>query len=149
MKTRPTPLVIATPCPKSWNEMSGDARRRFCSHCQLHVHNLSATPAREQKRLVADAGGQACIAYELRPDGSLITHSRWRWLLRPFQRARWAVVTALATLMPFAFSACTTTRRTLGQPAPPYEAAHTKGRAQQPSMIMGAIPLPDPARLKE
>jgi hypothetical protein len=59
-------LVIPEPCPAEWNEMSGDAERRFCNSCQKHVHNLSAMTPQAAARLVegkpAD-GRSLCIRY--------------------------------------------------------------------------------------
>src|SRR4051812_11090913 len=100
MKSQLPPPKIETPCPKRWETMRGDAKRRFCDHCQLHVHNLSAMSAAERERFVDASRGQACIAYELRGDGSMVTLSRWAWLLVPFQRARWAVAALVAAFVP-------------------------------------------------
>jgi len=111
MKAEPPPLRIEKPCPKNWNDMTGDAKRRFCGHCQLHVHNLSAMSPGERVQFVAETRGRECITYELRKDGTMVTPSRWDWVLRPFR----AVVAILAAMMPFAFSSCAT-RRTAGVP---------------------------------
>jgi hypothetical protein len=35
-------IEIATPCPASWEAMTGDDRSRFCGQCRLNVYNLSA-----------------------------------------------------------------------------------------------------------
>ncbi len=115
MKPAPPPLRIENPCPKSWDGMTGDDKRRFCEHCQLHVHNLSAMSAPERAQFVADttAKGHACITYELRPDGTMVTPTRWSWALRPLR----ALAALFAALLPFAFSACAT-RRTTGVPPP-------------------------------
>ena len=144
MKQNPLPFQIAKPCPKEWQDMNGDGKRRFCDHCQLHVHNLSATPAREQERLVEESGGKTCIAYELRPDGSPILWSRWRWLFRPFQRAQWAVVTLLATLMPFLFSSCAT-RRSVGELSPPHDAMHSDHKVGKMRRVLPGEMMPPPA----
>src|SRR5436309_571232 len=95
------PLRIKTPCPKRWDDMRGDGKRRFCEHCQLHVHNLSAMSAHEREQFEASSGGLLCIAYELRNDGSMVTPARWPWMRRPLERARWAVAALLATVVPF------------------------------------------------
>ena len=116
MKPEPPALQIGTPCPRQWDDMTGDAKRRFCEHCQLHVHNLSAMSSREREQFVSASGGHACIAYEFRPDGSMVTPSRWSWLLLPFRRVQWSVAALIAAFLPFFFSACAT-RRTLGKPA--------------------------------
>ena len=80
--------------------MSGDAKRRFCEHCQLHVHNLSAMSPGERTQFVAESGGRACITYEIRPDGTMLTPSRWNWVLRPLR----AFAALIAAMLPFSFS---------------------------------------------
>ena len=142
MKAEPPPLEIGTPCPRKWGDMTGDAKRRFCEHCQLHVHNLSAMPSGERMQFVAETRGRACITYELRPDGTMVTASRWDWMLRPLR----AVGALLAAILPFAFSSCGT-RRTVGVPMPPRDvsaqsAQQKLGRVQ----ILGeAMPVKKPA----
>lgn len=54
---------VAEPCPMSWDEMSGDGPARFCSHCQKHVHNLSAMREDEAQRLICESAGRLCVAY--------------------------------------------------------------------------------------
>ncbi|HEX2750581.1 MAG TPA: hypothetical protein VHM91_21425 [Verrucomicrobiales bacterium] len=106
MKNEP-PLKIASPCPKQWEGMTGDAKRRYCEHCKLHVHNLSAMSKREQRKFVAEGGDRACVTYLVRPDGSMISERFWHRLFKPF---RFAGATVLATLLPFWFSACASRR---------------------------------------
>ena len=116
MKPKAPPLEVQTPCPKLWEELHGGEQRRFCEECQLHVHNLSAMSSRERERFVARSGsGRQCIAYELRPDGSMVTPSWWSPLLRPFQRMQWAAMAFLAAVLPFAFSSCATRHPVLGR----------------------------------
>jgi len=62
MKTKFVP-GISQPCSQDWGTMSGDEKRRFCSHCQLHVHNLSAMSAAEQGTVLSQRGSRQCIAY--------------------------------------------------------------------------------------
>ena len=140
MKNQPPPLQIETPCPKRWENMTGDATRRFCEHCQLHVHNLSEMSDRERKRFVAESGGTACIAYELRPDGTMITPSRWTWLIKPWKRARFVITALLVTLFPFLFSACAT-RRTVGKMASTQDANCTTQNASERHIVAGT-PMP-------
>ncbi len=51
MKTNFAPL-ISKPCPADWDAMTGDAKRRFCEHCRLHVHNLTAMDEAERVALL-------------------------------------------------------------------------------------------------
>lgn len=120
------PITIASPCPKLWEEMTGDARKRFCEHCQLHVHNLSGMTDGERDQFVAEMSQPACIAYELRTDGSMVTPTRWSWLTSPTRRIGWRMLTAFAAFLPMFFGACTSRRnmvkpavsQNMGRPAP-------------------------------
>ena len=75
--TRPTfslDLVqVASPCHMPWDEMSGDDRKRFCRHCNLHVYNLSDMPRDEAEQFVSAAEGRNCIRYFRRDDGTILT----------------------------------------------------------------------------
>lgn len=124
MKPQPPPLKVGKPCPKLWSELTGDSKCRFCSECQLHVHNLSEMQEGERERFVAESGGQACIAYELNADGSMVTPPRWPWLARMVRPFKWAGLTALSAVLPFWFSGCATRRgpgpgAIMGVPMPP------------------------------
>lgn len=55
-----TEVPIPAPCPADWNAMTGDARKRFCSTCDKHVHDLSAMTER-QARVAAKPG--SCVRY--------------------------------------------------------------------------------------
>ncbi len=142
MKAAPPPLQIGKPCPKSWDSLSGDGKRRFCEHCQLHVHNLSAMSSRERNRFVAESGGRACIAYRLRPDGTLITPSVWRNFSRHFGRLQVAAMAVLSAVLPFLFSACSQ-RRHDGSTTPPAH-LHSAGQKDQDCQITLGVPMPPP-----
>jgi hypothetical protein len=121
--------------------MHGDGQRRFCEHCQLHVHNLSAMSRRERDRFVSESAGQACIAYQLRPDGSMVTLSLWRGMLRPFQRVQLSAFAVLAALLPFLFSACAS-RRTLGRMVPPAQTHSQDASVENTSSVTLGVPVP-------
>ena len=74
-----------------FDDDSGDAKRRFCEHCQLHVHNLSAMSKKERTKFVAESKGRTCIAYTHRPDGTLISEGFWFRFFRPLRLAGTAV----------------------------------------------------------
>jgi hypothetical protein len=76
MATHTSPLdhvKVATPCSARWEEMAGDDRARFCSHCNLNVYNLSAMRRDEAEALVASAEGRLCVRFYRRNDGTIIT----------------------------------------------------------------------------
>ena len=66
-------VQVASPCHMPWDEMSGDDRRRFCRHCNLHVYNLSDMPRDEAEQFVSAAEGRTCIRYFRRDDGMILT----------------------------------------------------------------------------
>jgi hypothetical protein len=74
MKTYSLDVIdIARPCEMDWNQMRGDERVRFCSHCSLHVYNLSEMPPAEALRLVNEREGRLCIRLYRRADGTVVT----------------------------------------------------------------------------
>ena len=66
-------VKVASPCPASWDAMTGDDRVRFCSQCSLHVYNLSDLSRDEAQALVAEKEGKMCVRYFQRADGTVIT----------------------------------------------------------------------------
>ena len=66
-------VEIASPCPASWAEMSGDDRGRFCAHCKLNVYNLSEMTEEEGERLIIEKEGKLCARIYRRADGTVIT----------------------------------------------------------------------------
>ena len=104
-------IQIRTPCPKRWEELVGDERRRFCSECSLHVHNSAALTQREAQALVADAPGRVCMRIEYDPQGAPIHREA-----RVARVARWVLASGAALL-----AACQGGREPAAapQPAPP------------------------------
>jgi len=62
-------LIIPTPCSADWNSMVGNDQVRFCEHCSLHVHNVSALTRNQAERLVAQSNGKLCVRYIRDPAG--------------------------------------------------------------------------------
>ena len=116
--------------------MTGDERRRLCAHCDKHVHNLSALPPRDLQQFVENRDGTECIAYVLRPDGTMVTAPRWPRLHSAFYRVRAAAALLLAALLPSLFSGCAqrytaTGGMTKGTPLP------GKTRVTQETVVLG------------
>jgi hypothetical protein len=133
MKPVLPPLQVVRPCPKRWSELEGDAKRRFCSECQLHVHNLSAMDKRERAEFIAGRGAHACISYALRADGSMVTPPRWAWLAA----TRGVAAALLAGALPFIFGGCAE-RRTTGAPVfNDKESGRLTGEA--PTLTVGGV----------
>ena len=66
-------ITVASPCPASWDEMTGDERVRFCNSCKLHVYNLSAMKSKEAEKLILEKEGKLCVRYYQRKDGKIMT----------------------------------------------------------------------------
>jgi len=74
MSSRPLDVLqIAKPCHMPWEQMRGDEQRRFCNHCQRHVHDLAAMTLSDAERLICQSAGQACIRLTRMPDGRVKT----------------------------------------------------------------------------
>ena len=132
MKTNFVPL-ISKPCPANWNDMTGDDNRRFCEHCQLHVHNLTAMDETERVALLAGRTGRTCVAY-VQTDATIAVRTGfWLWLqrLKLAGRAGWAL--AAATL-PAGLIGCSTPNPATPAPgaAPAAETSHRLGKVAVP-----------------
>jgi hypothetical protein len=66
-------IDVARPCEMDGNEMRGDDRVRFCSHCSLHVYNLSEMDSDKALRLVRETEGRLCVRFYRRADGTVVT----------------------------------------------------------------------------
>src|SRR5215207_5216407 len=63
-------IRVADPCTENWNEMTGNHRVRFCSHCAKDVNNISEMTRKEAARLVRKSGGRLCVRYRVDPKTS-------------------------------------------------------------------------------
>ncbi|HEY7118971.1 MAG TPA: hypothetical protein VH475_20440 [Tepidisphaeraceae bacterium] len=77
-------IEVRNPCPADWNQMPGDARSRFCEHCQKHVYDLSAIPRDEAERLVCQSAGELCARFVKDDAGTVVTLD-----YRPQKRFGW------------------------------------------------------------
>jgi len=66
-------LRIATPCPISWDEMTGTSQVRFCDHCRLNVYNISELSRIQAEKLIASTEGRLCARMFRRADGTILT----------------------------------------------------------------------------
>jgi hypothetical protein len=69
----PFQVEVSSPCPESWETMTGTARRRHCDSCNKHVHNFAVMRPAEIERTIIDSGGHICARLTRRMDGSLVT----------------------------------------------------------------------------
>ncbi len=96
--------------------MQGNDQRRFCEHCQLHVHNLSRMTAGERRALL-DGGGHLCVTYTVDEKGAFIEQARRHPALGFFTRLRAVALALAATILPFGASYAN--RQIMGTPIPP------------------------------
>ncbi len=54
--------MIPNPCPRGWEEMDGDTKRRFCDGCGRYVHAVAAYSDREWAAMLAE--GRVCAYSE-------------------------------------------------------------------------------------
>jgi hypothetical protein len=102
---KPLPLLdqidVASPCHARWEEMSGDDRARFCSHCRLHVYNLSDMTPGEAEAFVRERESEprTCIRFHRRQDGTTLTRDCPVGLRAVRQRFTRAVAAMAGVLM--------------------------------------------------
>ena len=61
-------VEVQSPCSQDWEEMRGNDKARFCSHCDLSVNNLSAMSRKKALKIVRESGGKICVRYEKNPE---------------------------------------------------------------------------------
>ncbi len=84
---------IASPCPVSWESMSGTECVRHCSHCNQTVYNLSSLTADEALALIQEKEGTLCVKLYRRRDGTVLTADCPKGIRHRF-RHFWRCVTA-------------------------------------------------------
>lgn len=97
---------IASPCPVSWESMTGDDRTRFCQQCQLHVYNISEMTRSQAEELIAHTEGRICARLYRRQDGTILTKDcpvGLRALRRRLARGAAAAFTAILSMTASAF----------------------------------------------
>ncbi len=99
-------LRIATPCPVSWADMTGDARKRFCGQCSLHVYDVSELTRGEAETLIRSSEGRVCMRLHRRADGRIVTKDCGRVRAAIERRVRWVRAAAASVLAVLGFAAC-------------------------------------------
>jgi len=96
-------IRVASPCPASWEKMTGDARVRHCQECKLNVYNLSEMTRPEAEKLIASREGRLCVRFYRRADGTILTRDcpkGLRALTARISRIAAAVLSAMMTVTP-------------------------------------------------
>lgn len=66
-------VVIAAPCPLSWDSMVGDDKVRHCGGCSKNVYNISAMTEKEAENFLQINGATQCMRFYRRADGTIMT----------------------------------------------------------------------------
>ena len=66
-------VVVAAPCPISWETMPGNERVRYCSSCSKNVYNISDMSSKEAEQFLQENGSSQCIRLFRRQDGKVMT----------------------------------------------------------------------------
>ena len=66
-------IRVASPCRADWNQMYGNARKRFCADCKLNVYNLSDMTRDEAEDFLMASEGRLCVRFFRRADGTVLT----------------------------------------------------------------------------
>ena len=61
-------LRISSPCPKTWEELAGGDRVRYCGQCRLNVYNFAIMSRSEIEDVVRKTEGRLCGQLYLRGD---------------------------------------------------------------------------------
>lgn len=137
--------AISEPCDRDWNSMRGDGCRRFCAHCQLHVHNLSAMTKEEQRLLLGNRQERVCVAYVADSNTVPVRPGLWM-LIQRLRRLFRFVAVCCAILSSTLLSNCSTVPPRCDTPEPPPEPQATKRVQNLPDgkMIAGGITFQPP-----
>jgi hypothetical protein len=94
-------IRIASPCPVSWEQMTGDECVRRCDLCELNVYDISRMSRLEAESLIAKSEGRICARLFRRSDGTVITRDcpvGLRAIRRRVVKTAGAVCTAIISL---------------------------------------------------
>lgn len=134
-------MRIASPCPMSWEKMSGDREVRFCDQCQLHVYNISEMTRERVEELLTVKEGRICARLYRRADGTVLTKDCPVGLRAIRRRLGRIAGAALTTLVSLAASV-------LGHmPARAGEQKSTAGQAVHSTNLLGLKPQTERALL--
>lgn len=132
-------LHIAEPCSKSWDELTGDDARRYCSKCELHVIHGSALTRDEAIRLVQGSSERVCMSFEVGENGALRFRPEPRAAVTPLVRnSLWRASASAAVL-----AACARTDPSaleIGLPNVPETAIVIEQRLELEPTVLDALP---------
>jgi hypothetical protein len=106
-------INIKSPCDADWDSMKGNDVVRFCTHCDLNVHDLTLMTRREALALVRSSDGRLCLRFRRRADGTIETAAPYQKLHLIKRRAARLAAGAFGATLSIAASVAAQT------PAPP------------------------------
>ena len=93
-------ISVAEPCTLEWDTMLGSGAVRYCRLCKKNVYDLSDMSRAEAEELVFAHGGDLCVRFYRRADGTVMTEdcapTRTERARRASRRALGAVGAAFA-----------------------------------------------------
>ncbi len=100
MKNLLNAAFIETPCPTTWDKMTGDDTVRFCGLCSLNVYNIAAMTDTEAEAVLAigRASGKMCALLYRRPDGTIMTDNCPRSLRKIRDASKWVNLKIVAAI---------------------------------------------------
>jgi hypothetical protein len=114
---RPLDVIqVNKPCPADWKQMEGDGNRRFCTHCQKFVHNLSAMPANQAEKLICENAGSLCVRFARDASGKVLTID---YAAAPPNLRRRGVMVLVSLLSSLGFAGTWAACKLLRKPDPP------------------------------
>ena len=129
-------MKITEPCSEPWEDMVGDDRIRFCSHCAKDVNNVSAMTRREALELVRRSKGQLCLRYFLDPQTNTpVFAGGFTQIVRRAPRVAASVMTASLSLSAMAYAqGGSSTRPSAPDPVEPpaAEVSETQVKTDEP-----------------
>ncbi len=72
-KSKLDQLKVVSPCSASWDDMTGDERKRHCLQCDKTVFDFSRMSLSQIEAVVSAKHGQLCARITRRNDGSVVT----------------------------------------------------------------------------
>src|SRR5579883_891489 len=109
-------VMIAAPCPVSWETMAGDNRVRFCSGCSKNVYNLSDMSDAELELFLKEKGDDECFRLYRRNDGTIMTDNcprALRAVRNKYKLALRVAASVLASMFAFVQGVCAQNRYTI------------------------------------
>lgn len=92
-------LRVSSPCPKSWMQLRGNDRVRYCNECRLHVYNVADMSGAEIRDLVRRSSGRFCGRLYLRGDRTATLRDCPRQRQREFLRRTFLAASFLALVV--------------------------------------------------